>query len=232
MIKGLNFLYNPKFLLKAALLWLNFFSGTGRRTEFSVIWQSIRRKLTSLCQSPLTITMVNWALINRSCIKNIYKPFLLKTENAKFSGEVVPRPPRQFQRYSGSSNETIAPGQYFYSDPSAVSSQAQIWLGGVINILAMIFGTCCFSIWSREQMFWRTEIHLLKFNATHVLLLHINLWWLSDYSYTCSGALKWIRIITVSLEIHFHSNMSFAISNWNWTWYWYYIKPLQIANHP
>ena len=33
-----NFLYNPKFFLKAALLWLNFFYGTGCRTEFSQLF--------------------------------------------------------------------------------------------------------------------------------------------------------------------------------------------------
>ena len=38
MIICLNFLYNPKFLLKAILLWLNFFYGTGRRTEFSLLF--------------------------------------------------------------------------------------------------------------------------------------------------------------------------------------------------
>ena len=38
MIICLNFLYNSKFLLKAALLWLNSFYRTGRRTEFSQLF--------------------------------------------------------------------------------------------------------------------------------------------------------------------------------------------------
>ena len=62
--------------------------------------------------------MVNWALINRSCIKKYLQAFPRSTENAKIPWEVIPRPPKQFRRYSDSSNETIAPGQYFYSDPS------------------------------------------------------------------------------------------------------------------
>ena len=38
MIICLNFLNNPKVLLKAALLWLNFFYGTGRREEVSQLF--------------------------------------------------------------------------------------------------------------------------------------------------------------------------------------------------
>ena len=51
MILFLNFLYDPKFLLKAALFWLNFFYGTGRQTEFSQLFVNTEKIYISLSVS-------------------------------------------------------------------------------------------------------------------------------------------------------------------------------------
>ena len=45
-----NFLCNPKFLLKTALLCLNFFYGTGHWTEFSQLFVNMEE--IDICQSP------------------------------------------------------------------------------------------------------------------------------------------------------------------------------------